>query len=228
MGRRFSYDGPVLSFLSRMTDLIWLNILFLICSIPIFTIGASVTALYYVTLKMAKNEESHITKLFFKSFVQNFKQATGIWLIFLVIASVLLTDFFVINRGVIETNIGGKNVGNVILVISGVVAILMGFIYVYVFPLLAQFDNTVKNTIRNAFLISIKHLPYTIMFIAITVIPFVLLYFVNTALITFFIMFALAAYINSIFFNKIFIQYMPKDEKDNGDEHIFSDGEVNV
>lgn len=228
MGRRFSYDGSVLSFLSRMTDLIWLNILFLICSIPIFTIGASVTALYYVTLKMAKNEESHITKLFFKSFVQNFKQATGIWLIFLVIASVLLTDFFVINRGVIETNIGGKNVGNVILVISGVVAILMGFIYVYVFPLLAQFDNTVKNTIRNAFLISIKHLPYTIMFIAITVIPFVLLYFVNTALITFFIMFALAAYINSIFFNKIFIQYMPKDEKDNGDEHIFSDGEVNV
>jgi len=228
MGRRFNYDGPVLSFLSRMADLIWLNVLFIICCIPIFTIGASTTALYYVTLKMAKNEDSHITKLFFKSFVQNFKQATGIWMIFLVIDSVLLVDFYVINRGVIETSIGGKNIGNVILVLSGVVAILMSFIYVYVFPLLAQFDNTVRNTIRNAFVISIKHFPYTIMFIAFTVLPFILIYFVNTALISFFIMFSLAAYINAISLNKIFIQYMPKEEKANDDEHIFSDGEVNV
>ena len=74
-------DSPVMRFLSRLCDLIILNLLCIVCCIPIITAGASITALFSVTLKMVKGEESYIAKGFFKGFKDNFKQATIIWLI---------------------------------------------------------------------------------------------------------------------------------------------------
>ena len=76
MGRFFNMDSPVMNFLGRVADLVWLNILYIICCLPIFTIGAATSALYYVTMKMVADEEGYITKSFFKSFKDNFKQAT--------------------------------------------------------------------------------------------------------------------------------------------------------
>ena len=81
MGRIFSLDSPLFSFLNKVADLILLNILTMICCLPIITIGASMTALHYVVLKMVRDEESYIVRSYFKSFRQNFKQATIIWLI---------------------------------------------------------------------------------------------------------------------------------------------------
>ena len=72
MGSFFSLDSPLMRFLSRLSDIFILNVLFLLCCIPVVTIGASATALYTVTLKMARNEESYITKGFFKAFKSNF------------------------------------------------------------------------------------------------------------------------------------------------------------
>lgn len=93
MGSFFNMDSPVMRFLSRLCDLMILNILCLICCIPIVTIGASITALYSVTLKMVKGEDSYIAKGFFKGFRQNFKISTIIWLILLVIGALLAFDF---------------------------------------------------------------------------------------------------------------------------------------
>ena len=92
MNQVFSPDSPVISFLGKIADLIIINLLVIICSLPIFTIGASWTAMYYVTVKMVKNEESYVTKDFFKSFKQNFRQATVIWLINLIVLLVLGAD----------------------------------------------------------------------------------------------------------------------------------------
>lgn len=72
MGRIFGLESPFMNFLNRVADLIWLNILTMICCIPVVTIGASLTAMNYVLLKMAKNEEGYITKAFFKSFKSEF------------------------------------------------------------------------------------------------------------------------------------------------------------
>lgn len=72
----FSLDGKLFLFLNRLADLLLLNILWLITSIPLLTIGASTTALYYVTLKCVRNEENYIVRSFFRSFRQNFRQAT--------------------------------------------------------------------------------------------------------------------------------------------------------
>ena len=72
----FNMDSPVMRFLSRVCDLMILNLLCLICCIPIITIGASITALYSVTLKMVKGEETYIVKGFFHALKQNFKIST--------------------------------------------------------------------------------------------------------------------------------------------------------
>ena len=89
----FNYDSPIMQFLSRLTDLFILNFLFLICSIPIVTIGASATALYSVTLKMAKNEESYIFSSFFRAFKNNFRHSTISWMILLLAGIVLWMDY---------------------------------------------------------------------------------------------------------------------------------------
>lgn len=72
----FNMEGPVMNFITKITYSAYLNILWLVCCLPIFTIGASTTALFYVTLKVVKNEENSLTKAFFHSFKENFRQST--------------------------------------------------------------------------------------------------------------------------------------------------------
>ena len=93
MGSFFGLDSPLMRFLSRLADIFILNILFLICCVPVITIGASATALYTVTLKMARNEESYMVKGFWKAFKSNFKISTIVWLIMLVLGIILGLDY---------------------------------------------------------------------------------------------------------------------------------------
>ena len=94
----FSMDGKFLETFNKITDLVTLNILWLLCCIPIITIGASTSALYQVTLQIAENRDSYITKEFFKAFRENFRQATIVWLAGIVTGFVLLSDMFIISH----------------------------------------------------------------------------------------------------------------------------------
>ncbi len=217
MGRVFNFEGPVFTSLSRLADLFWLNLLFIVCCIPVFTIGAATTALYYVTLKMAKDEEGYITKSYFKSFKDNFLQATIIWVVFVAIMAIMLIDLRIANGGSVAGIFSDPAVNNVVVVAVGVMVIVIAMTLTYVFPILAQFDNTVFNTVKNAFLISIRHLPYTLIMIVIAAVPVALIWFSPAMLLLVLIMFSAVAYINSKFLNKIFVLYMPKDETDKED-----------
>lgn len=217
MNRIFNFEGPVFTFLSRLADLFWLNLIYMICCIPVITVGAATTALYYVSLKMAKDEEGYITKSFFKSFKQNFLQATVIWLVILVIGIIMFMDLRIANGGDMAEVLNSTAVSNVVIVAVGVMVIVVCMTLTYVFPLLAQFDNTIRNTVKNAFLISIRHLPYTFLMMLITAIPVVLIWFSPALLLLVLIMFSATAYINSKFLNKIFILYMPKEEGIDGE-----------
>ena len=95
MDKFFNLDNPVMAFMGKIADLIILNFIVILFSLPIFTIGASWTALYYVTLKMVRKEESYMFKDFWHSFKENFKQATIIWLLVLVVAAVFVGDFLI-------------------------------------------------------------------------------------------------------------------------------------
>ena len=87
-------DNPIMRGMGRLADFIILNLLWVVCSIPIITIGASTTALYTVMLKLVKNEEGYIAKGFLKAFKENFKQATVIWLILLVAGLLIGFDLY--------------------------------------------------------------------------------------------------------------------------------------
>ena len=161
----FKIDSPIINFLSRLVDIVVLNLLFLICSIPVVTMGASLTAMYYVTVKMVKNEESYIWRDFFKSFKQNFKQATIIWCLNLFAIVVLVVDVLVVYRG-----ISGEH-SSMLLIAVIFMGIILTAEMLYVYPVLSHFENSVKNTIRNAFILALGNLPYTVLFLIIGVFP---------------------------------------------------------
>lgn len=96
-------DKPLFAVLTKLTYSAYLNILWLVCSLPIVTIGASTTALFYVTLKMAEDRDDGLTRMFFKAFRENFKPATKLWLILLTVGSFLVADGFVLRRMWSET-----------------------------------------------------------------------------------------------------------------------------
>ena len=210
MDKLFNMDNKFFSMMGRAADLMILNIVFIICCLPIVTIGASLTALHYVTLKMVRNEESYIVKSFFKSFKQNFKQATIINLIMLLFGGLLYLDLNIIN------NMSGSmaSVLHVLFIAFGIVYFV---IFLYLYPVLAKFYNTIKNTFTNAFLMSIRHLPYTLLMAVITLIPLAVFFVPNvraqSLLFMVLILFgiSLEAFINGHFLVKIFDNYIPAD-----------------
>ncbi len=218
----FSVEGPLFSGLDRLADLFWLNILFVLCSVLGlgFTVGASATAMYYVTLKMVKNEESHITKSFFKAFKSNFRQSTVIWLIAEVVGFILFADFMIMSGRWYSFDMPDMLKKSMIIFLF-VVGLVYALTLRYVFPLLARFDNTIKNTIKNAFIISIRHLPFSALLLLFVVGAVVLFVFVPTLRITFFIItFSLIAFVSSYIFVKIFAYYMPKEEEKDPDAFV--------
>lgn len=202
----FNYDGPVMSAMSRIADLIILNILTVLCCIPIITAGAALTALHYMTIKMVRKEECYIVRGYFKSFKQNFRQATIIWLILLVAMFIIWGDFFILNSGIISL----PKAFSVIIMAVGFLFMMM---VIYTFPVLARFDNTIRNTLKNAFFMSILNLPRTLLVIVIYVLPFVILL---TAPILMPIIFlgglSISVYLASYMFVKIFKKFEPQEE----------------
>lgn len=225
MGRFFDMDNKFFRFMGRLADLCILNVLCILCCIPVITAGASITAMFYVTMKMVRNEEAYIARSFFKSFKQNFRQATVINIIMLVIAGVLYVDF-----RVVKTMPGATStVFQYLFLIFGILYVML---FTYIYPVLAKFYNSIKNTFRNALLMSVRHLPYTVIMILVSICP-ILIFYIQSAraqslLILLFIMvgFALIAYVNSYFFVRIFDRYIIEEpeEKSESTEEVQTAG----
>lgn len=154
----FNYDGPLFTTLNKITDLVWLNILWLICCLPLFTIGASTTALFYVTTHMVNDEGAGVTKTFFREFKRNFKQGTALWLILVLIGAVLFTDLYII---VYELKLP-QPFDTVFVCFNYLLLFVYILTVIYVFPLQCKFENKVKHTLKNALILGIGHLPQSI------------------------------------------------------------------
>ncbi len=153
MNHLFNLDGPVLQFINKIVYSVYLNILWFICCIPVITIGASTTALFYVTLKISKDEEGSITKAFFHSFKENLRQGTAIWLILLAFGIILGIDGYVLYHMRFE-NVFWTLCTAVFCVAAAAYAIIL----MYIFPLLARFDNTIGAMFKNALFIGVRFL----------------------------------------------------------------------
>ena len=150
-------EGPFMSFITKITYSAYLNLLWLVCCLPIVTIGASTTALFYVTLKVARNEEGSLTKAFFHSFKENFRQGTIIWLILLTVGIVLGVDGYIFYHMRFE-NAFWTVATAVFLIAAAAYAIIL----MYIFPLLARFDNTIRTMFKNAIMLGMRFLLCTV------------------------------------------------------------------
>lgn len=181
----FSYDSKFGQLFLKLSYGCCLNILWLVCCLPIVTIGASTTALYYTSFKIAKDEGSYITTMFFRSFRQNFKQATVIWLIMLVTGLVIAADAILLGR--LRASSTGTMAVIWTLLLAAIFACMIAYVIVlvYIFPLLSIASNTTANMFKNAFLIGTHYLFVTILVLFIHYAMFFLVVNVFTPLIIF-------------------------------------------
>lgn len=193
----FSIDGGLYRFLSKFWDLVKLNFMWLLFSLPIVTIGASTVAAYSVAMKMVDDEEGYVARNFISAFKANLRQGILMGMIFIAATYAIYLDYE-INRVSEE--------GSIILIVVGIVSV---FVYVaamlYSFPLLARYENGIVATIQNSMEISRRYFGRTLMIVILLFAEYVLFHF-NTVLICFgalfgvsFAIFTVAAFSKRIF-----------------------------
>lgn len=217
MNSLFNLDSPIMTFLNRMADIVILNILYVVCCLPIFTIGAATSALYYQVMKMSKNEESYAFRGFFKAFKENFRKATPAWLILLIIGVLLCTDLYILPM------MGDQTPVKIFRYVCYMALLLWMITFSYTFPLFSKFENTIKNTLTNAILMGIRHLPFTLIIIFVNLTPVLAVLFLTKFLplelmLMMMVWFSSAAYINGMLFHRVFAHYIPAQEEDSDGE----------
>lgn len=163
----FSYESKFSQLLLKLCYACYLNLLWFVCSLPIVTIGASTTALYYTSLKIVRGEESYVGPTFFRAFRENFRQATVLWLILLGAGLFLAGDGYILYH--LRQSAEGPLavVWTLILAIVIAAAVMYVIVLEYVFPLLASVSNTNRAMLKNAFLIGTHYLFATILVFAV-------------------------------------------------------------
>ena len=145
---KFNWDNIVFQMLGKLVDCVWVSILWVICCIPVFTIGASTTALYYTVHKSIRGDRGYTTRTFFGAFRDNFKAATLPYLIWLAVMIILGCDAYITYQVLKTGSMKGAFFYFFLIMIA--VAIMWS---AFLFPYIARFENTVKQTLKNAFLL---------------------------------------------------------------------------
>lgn len=207
MGSLFSLDSPLMRGMSKIADLLILNLLVILTCIPIITVGASMSAMHYVLIKLSRNEGTSVVQMYFKSFKENFGQGTVLWLVNIVAVAVFALDVYLF--------FFTKNTIPVLVfwvVVAVGILILMTCMYFY--PLQARFINPVGRTIKNSFLIMILNFPKSIVMFILYLLPIAVV-FVAFFMIPFVVMFGFTApgYAAALLYKKVFMKLEPKQEE---------------
>lgn len=218
----FKLDSPLVNFLNKVADIMILGIMFMIGCIPVITAGASFAAAYYMGFKMVKNEETYIIKGFLKAFKENFKQATILWLFVLAVVGIIAADCQIILYS-------GLAFASWIRIAMVSVTLIVALGVVFIFPLQAHFRNTVKNTVKNAFLMALSHLPSAFLLIIVYAVPYLILWLVPQLFpVVFLLGFGGIFYFKSFVLLRVFRKY-EREEEQNEDEDseggIFAESE---
>lgn len=171
----FSADGALYKFISRLWDMIKLNFLWMLFSLPIVTMGAATVAVYSVTLKMVDESEGYVARQFIKAFKENWKQGIPLGLIALFCSYVVYLDFEMFNK--IEGN------PTILLVFGIIAAFVFGMALIYAFPLSARYENTLIGTLKNSVNIATRYLVRTLVLVFVLAVEVVLFLFNQTTMI---------------------------------------------
>ncbi len=207
MGGIFNLDSKFMQGANKFADLMWLNILTLICCIPIFTIGASITAMHNVLLKIYRGEENYITKQFFKSFKENFKQSTVIFLLYVVFLLLLIADFSLIKDEIIK-------MPKFIEYILYIVTVLGAASFMWVFVLQSRYENKIRTTLRNALVVGVSKIWYSFMMVLFSLIPLLAVYYFNVMIpVVFLFGFTVPGILQTMLYSKVFDRLEGIDRK---------------
>lgn len=221
-------DSPFMQIMNKVADLMILNLLTVVCMMPLITAGAALTAMHYQVLKIVRDEECYIVKGYFKAFRENFKQSTAIWLILLAIGLILGGDFYIISSA------SGEGSHMIFRAVLGAIAIFALFTLIYVFPVQAKFVNPVLRTLKNALAMSILQAPRSIVMLILYVLPIALTLFVpNVFPMVLLFGVTLPAFLSAKLYNRFFLKLEARINEINGvtesedgredDEKIFHD-----
>lgn len=204
MKNLFNLESPLMQMLTRIGDMILLNVLFLICCIPVITAGASIAAMHKMLQEIVYDVDSSTVKGFFRAFKANFKQATVVWLVMLLIIASLFCDYLLI-----ITFFSGSNAVKWMLILLVVLAALVSAIAAYMIPLLVRYENKLRQHLNNAVILAIIKLPRTLGLLALNFLPLIILalnlnVFIQTLIFWIFIGFAFTTYLECILLQPVF------------------------
>ena len=208
MKELFNLNSPWVQRFAMLTNLVCLNILWLVCCLPIFTAGAATAALYHTVFLYHNKEDDAVLRPFFRAFRTNFKQST---LLFLPLFAALLLVVF----DLVYLASYGKGTAVLFLLIL-VILLLIGML-IHLFPLIARFDMNARALLRTAFSLTALHLPGTLTVIALLVLPVVLLLFFPDWFLRFGVVwagvwFSAIAYFFGKFLLKIWNKHVPSED----------------
>ena len=206
----FGYDGPLMTLLMRFWNLVWLTLLTLLCSIPLFTAGAAYSALYYTIRKAMAHERGYVTPTFFGCIRDNWRQTLPAGLGFLVVGIALVLDYQILD-GALEA---GMAIGNarVVPIVIGVVLLLYGL---WLFAYICRFQAPLRQILQNSALIAASHMGKTLLCGLILAVGALVCYLepILVAVVP-----GLAVWLISKLTEGVFRQYMTEEQKAQEDE----------
>ena len=216
-GDFFSMDSPFVRLMAKVADFMILNLLFVICSLPIVSMGAAITAKYDVLTRMDTKREVPVAMGFMKAFNTNFKKATQLWLIFIATAAFLIFDIYLM-----LTKVPAALTMQVTLIIIFIVILFVWIMAAgYAFVLLARLENPLGRTIKMSFALTLVHLiPNSIFTGIVSLVPIIALFGFTQLFFAFFPVWVfggipLLAYVNSKIYMRILVKYVPELRDDN-------------
>ena len=208
MGKFFDQSNPFWRFVNKTTDIIFMNMLFLLCCLPVITIGPAYTALYYTLMKSVRRERGYAAKNFFHSFLQNIKQGLISWIIILAVAFGGIYGVVSLWGRTEETE-----QGLLTFWVSVFVLLFLIIMTIYLFPVLSRFNFSLGQLFSFSMVIAFKYILTTIALLLMLAATVALCY-LSTPLFVF-IMPALFVFGSSFLIERIFKIYMPQMQ--NGD-----------
>lgn len=203
---KININSPLMDYLNTIAHFIALNFIFILCCLPIITIGPAVAAMYQVTLREIRGEHGYLIKKFFQHFKEMFLQSFSTSLFTLAIFLLILFNISFWNEL-------DSTLASIINVLLYLVLAVITCIIIYVFPLMARFKNGYLQTIKNAFFIALTNLKSTFSLLAIHAITIATLYFFPPSRVFMLLIgFSFLAYCNSYLLNKVFRPYEPVEE----------------
>lgn len=217
----FDAGNPVFKFFSTLLDLLILNVMFVISCIPVFTIGTAITSMQYVMITGWDTQNLRLFAMYAKSFKQNFKQSTIVWLVMLVVGAFLgFTGYLVYQQSKVDDGM----LFMIFVVIFIIMCIAYLCIFTYVWALIAKFENDTKTTVKNALILSLSNLPSTlIIWLIFAVLAYVVAINYVVRAFALIILIAVAFYFQTRVFRNVLAPYLGEEEeeiRDDDDEWI--------